>query len=320
MLIADLMRGFVILTVFVLLLVGQLSPWMLIVSAIVTSSFDAFFSPAKTVSIRAIVPDHLMTRAQSLSATIQTVVGLVAPAIAALLLALHLPTAFLFNAITFFLSYTLISFIRQTSLPKQSTEKLDVKTFTNDLKTGFTTIISVPLLRGMIIYLVLINFMLAPVSLLFPLFVDDASQLAAVQIFFAIGILIGSLAINFFNKFKKIIPMIVGLSLLLIAFATLAFIDNYIIILLLVLCAGLGSIFASIALQTVFITKVPREFLGRSQSTMRVLLESSRPIALLLTGSLLVYFSISSLFLGIAIFGGLVVLLMVLNPAIRKAE
>ena len=104
MLMADLWRGAVILAIFVLLLVGHLSPWMLIVSAIITSSFDAFFSPAKTVSIRAIVPDHLMTRAQSVSATIQTVIGFVAPAIAALLLSLHLPTAFLFNAITFSLS------------------------------------------------------------------------------------------------------------------------------------------------------------------------------------------------------------------------
>ncbi|MFF2176380.1 MFS transporter [Lysinibacillus sp. NPDC058147] len=318
MLIADIFRGLVILLIALLLIGSYLSPWMLIVATIITSSFNAFFSPAKTVAIRKIVPDHLMARAQSLSATIQTIVGLLAPAIAGVLIVYSLSTAFIFNAATFFISLICIALIKQKSLTEKSETKLNIKNFSVDLKTGLKTIISVPILRGMIIYLVLINFMLAPVSILFPMFVKNASELAIVQIAFAIGILIGSIAINFFSKTKKIIPMIVGLTLLLGAFAALAFVDNIVVVTLLVSIVGLGSISASIVLQTLFMIKVPREVLGRSQSTMRVLLESSKPISLLLTGTLLVHFSISNLFLGIAIFGGIVVLLMVLDPAIRK--
>lgn len=318
MLIADIFRGLVILSIALLLIGGYLSPWMLIVATIITSSFNAIFSPAKTVAIRKIVPEHLMARAQSLSATIQTIVGLLAPAIAGVLIVYSLPTAFIFNAATFFISLICIAFIKQKSLTEKSETKLNFKNFSVDLKTGLKTIIAVPILRGMIVYLVLINFMLAPVSILFPMFVKNASELAIVQIAFAIGILIGSLAINFFSKTKKIIPMILGLTLLLGAFATLAFVDNIVIVALMVSIAGLGSIFASIILQTLFMIKVPSEVLGRSQSTMRVLLESSKPISLLLTGTLLAHFSISNLFLGISIFGGIIVLLMVLNPALRK--
>lgn len=318
MLLADIFRGIVIVSIVLLLLGGHLSPWMLIVATIITSSFDAFFSPAKTVAIRKIVPEYLMTRAQSISATIQTIVGLIAPALAGILLVYSLPTAFIFNAATFFISFICIAFIKQKSLTEKSETKLNFKSFSSDLKTGLKTIISVPILRGMIIYLVLINFMLAPVSIIFPMFVKNASELAIVEIAFAIGILIGSIAINLFNKTKKIIPMILGLTLLLGSFAVLAFVDNLVVVALLVLIAGLGSIFANIILQTIFMIKVPREVLGRSQSTMRVLLESSRPVSLLLVGSLLVHFSISNLFLGIAIFGGIIVLLMVLDPAIRK--
>ncbi|MCF6136455.1 MFS transporter [Pseudalkalibacillus berkeleyi] len=320
MLLADIFRGIVVVTLVLLFWFNMLNPWMLIAAAVLVSSFDAFFLPAKTVAIKTIVPDHLMTRAQSVSATIQTVVGLAAPALAGVLLLYSLSTAFLFNAATFFISFLFILFIKNKALSEKSTEKLNLKIFGKDLKTGFKTIVKVPILRGMIIYLVLINFMLAPIAILFPLFVDNVSQLAIVEIAFFIGILVGSISINFMNKFPKIVPMVTGLILMLGAFGALAFTNNFIIITALVAIAGIGSPLVSIALQSLFMVKVPREVLGRSQSTMRVLLESSKPISLLLTGALLVHFSISSFFLGIAIFGGIVVLMMILNPVIRKAE
>jgi MFS transporter, DHA3 family, macrolide efflux protein len=320
MLVADICRGIAVLGLVTLFWFDMLSPWMLIAAAAFTSSFDSFFIPAKSVAIRTIVPDHLITRAQSLSSTIQTVVGLGAPAIAGILLVYSLPTAFLFNALTFFISFFFILLIKEKGLSKKPTDKLNMKKFSLDLKTGLKTIVSVPILRGMIIYLVLINFMLAPVAVLFPLFVKDASELAMVEIAFFIGILGGSLSINLFNRFRKIVPMIVGLVMILGSFGMLAFTENFKLVLAIILIAGIGSPLVSIALQSLFLIKVPRELLGRSQSTMRVLLESSKPISLLLTGSLLVHFSINNLFLGISVFGGMIVLMMVLNPAIRKSS
>ncbi|WP_070120883.1 MFS transporter [Bacillus marinisedimentorum] len=320
MLMSDIFRGLVILGLVFLFWADLLEPWMLIVSAVIISSFDSFFVPAKTVAIRSIVPDHLITRAQSVSSTIQTVVGLAAPAIAGILLVYSLPTAFLFNALTFFVSFFFILLIKEKALTKKAADKLNWKSFGADLKTGLKTIVSVPILRGMIIYLVLINFMLAPVAVLFPLFVESAADLAKVEIAFFIGILLGSVSINFFNKVRKIVPMVVGLVLMLGSFGALAFTDNFIAVMGIILVAGIGSPLASIALQSLFIVKVPRKLIGRSQSTMRVLLESSKPVSLMLTGTLLVHFSINHLFLGISIFGGIVVLLMVLNPVIRKAE
>ncbi|RLQ94257.1 MFS transporter [Falsibacillus albus] len=318
MMMADIFRGLVVLAIVILFWLNMLLPWMLIAAAAVASSFDAFFSPAKSVAIRTIVPDHLMTRAQSLSSTIQTVVGLASPALAGVLLVFSVPTAFLFNAFSFFVSFFFILFIKEKSLVEKPSNKLNKKSFSHDLKTGLKTIITVPIIRGMIIYLILINFMLAPVAVIFPLFVDNASQLAMVEIAFFIGIFIGSITINLFSKFRKIVPMITGLCLMLGAFGILAFCDNFVEVLILIALAGIGSPLASIALQSLFLVKVPRELLGRSQSTMRVLLESSKPVSLLLTGTLLVHFSIHHLFLGIAIFGGAVVLLMILNPVIRK--
>ena len=93
----------------------------------------------------------------------------------------------------------------------------------------------------MIIYLVLINFMLAPVAVLFPLFVKDASELAMVEIAFFIGILGGSLSINLFNRFRKIVPMVIGLVMILGSFGMLAFTDNFKLVLAVILIAGIGA-------------------------------------------------------------------------------
>jgi MFS transporter, DHA3 family, macrolide efflux protein len=320
MVLADIFRGLVVFCLVLLFWTNLLMPWMLILSAAIISSFGAFFSPAKTVAVRTIVPETLIHRAQSISSTIQTIVGLVAPAVAGVLLLLSIPSAFLFNSVTFFISFLFIALIREKQLTTKHPEKLNAKMFVTDLKTGFKTIITVPILRGLIIYLVLINFMFAPVEVLFPVYVHNPSQLAAIEIAFFIGILVGSISFNLFNKCRKVVPMVVGILLILLSFGILSFMNSFIIALVLVSIAGVGSPLASIALQSLFMVKVPREVLGRSQSTMRVMLESTKPVSLLLTGVLLVQFSVSNLFLGISIFGAMVVLLMVLNPVIRKAN
>lgn len=75
----------------------------------------------------------------------------------------------------------------------------------------------------------------------------------------------------------------------------------------------------NITLSTLFMVKIPREVIGRSQSTMRVLLEGVNPASLLLAGILMTFISVQQMFLAIAAFGIIIVLLMVANPLVRKA-
>jgi len=321
MMMANLCRGIVAFLLFLMFFLDVLQPWMLIVAAAILASFSAFFTPARAVAIKTIVPEQLIARAQSISSTVQVLTGLIAPAIAGILLAVDLQLAFLFQAVMFFISIVCILFVKQKELmEKREHGKLNKEVFIKDLKTGFRTIMTVPILRGLILYLVLINFIFAPVEILLPTYASSASQLASIQISFVIGILIGSIAINFFLKLPKIVPIVAGLLLMMISFGVMSFVNHFVISCLLVALIGFGSPLANISLSTLFMIKVPREVIGRSQSTMNVLLESTNPIALLLTGILLVSFTIQQMFLFISIAGLLIVLLMVLNPIIRKAN
>lgn len=319
MLAADIFRSLALFGLFTLFVLDLLAPWMLIVSAFIVSSFSAFFTPARAVAIRSIVPDELMIRAQSASSTIQVVTGLAAPVIAGILLAIGLRFAFLFNAIMFLLSFVFIRLINQPELLAKKPGKLNRSVFMTDLKEGFHTIIRAPILRAMIIYLVLINFMFAPVELLLPAYVNNPSQLAIIEVAFFIGILTGSIAINFFADRPKIYPIVIGLLMILLPFAGLGVITNFIISCLFIGLAGAGSTLVNITLSTLFMVKIPREVIGRSQSTMRVLLEGVNPASLLLAGILMTFISVQQMFLAIAAFGIIIVLLMVANPLVRKA-
>ena len=319
MLAADIFRSLALFGLFTLFVLDLLAPWMLIVSAFIVSSFSAFFTPARAVAIRSIVPDELMIRAQSASSTVQVVTGLAAPVIAGILLAIGLRFAFLFNAIMFLLSFVFIRLINQPELLAKKPGKLNRSVFITDLKEGFHTIIRAPILRAMIIYLVLINFMFAPVELLLPAYVNNPSQLAIIEVAFFIGILTGSIAINFFADRPKIYPIVIGLLMILLPFAGLGVITNFIISCLFIGLAGAGSTLVNITLSTLFMVKIPREVIGRSQSTMRVLLEGVNPASLLLAGILMTFISVQQMFLAIAAFGIIIVLLMVANPLVRKA-
>ena len=319
MLAADLYRAFVLFGLFSLFLLDLLAPWMLIVSAFIVSSFSAFFTPARAVAIRSIVPDPLIIRAQSASSTVQVVTGLAAPVIAGILLAMGLRFAFLFNAIMFLLSFVFIRLINHPELLLKKPGKLNRSIFMADLKEGFQTIIKAPILRAMIIYLVLINFMFAPVELLLPAYVDNPSQLAIIEVAFFIGILAGSISINIFANRPKIYPITIGLFMILLPFAGLGLFTNFIVSCLLIGLAGTGSTLVNITLSSLFMVKIPREVIGRSQSTMRVLLESVNPASLLLAGVLMTFVSVQQMFMVIAVFGIIIVFLMLANPLIRKA-
>ena len=321
MMVANLGRGIVAFLLFLLFFLDVLHPWMLIAAAAILASFSAFFTPARAVAIKTIVPEQLIARAQSISSTVQVLTGLTAPAIAGILLAIDLQLAFLFQAIMFFISIVCIWFIKQKELSEtRQHDKLNKAAFIKDLKTGFRTIMTVPILRGLIFYLVLINFIFAPVEILLPTYAKSASQLAYVEISFVVGILIGSVAINFFLKLPKVVPIIAGLLLMMVSFGVMSFVDHFVISCLLIGLVGIGSPLATISLSTLFMIKVPREVIGRSQSTMNVLLESTSPIALLLTGAILVAVTVQQMFLFISIAGLLIVFLMVANPVIRKAN
>jgi DHA3 family macrolide efflux protein-like MFS transporter len=317
---ADLARGLIVSLLALLWWTDLIQPWMLIVSAFFLSCFTAFFSPARTVAIRMLVPAASIPYAQSLGQSIQTTVGLIAPAIAGILIAIDIGWAFIINALSFFLSYFFVCSIHDRKLRQPKSTRMDFSQFGRNIKEGFQAIRSMPLIRGLLIYLILLNFLFAPVSVLIPILAENPTQLATYETTFIIGALIGSIVAGYLSKYPKIVPISLGIFLTLLPFIALAFIDNWILTASLLLITGLGFPIANVTLTSLFITTVPAEILGRATGTIQMFTLSAKPLALLSTGSLLVIISLQNMFLIIAGLGLLILLLMILNPALRRAK
>ncbi|KAA9008390.1 MFS transporter [Paenibacillus spiritus] len=313
MIMCDIARGIMIAFIAAMLMAGLLKPYMLIMA-----SFGAFFTPSRTVAVRTLVPGEQMMQAQSLAQMIQTLVGLVAPAFGALLLHYDASYAFLFNAATFMGSALLLTLIRSRPLVEKSSEKLDRSGFARDFKEGILAVTAHPLLRNLILYLVLINFMLAPTTLLFPLIVGDSTELALFEILFVIGITAGVFSLNLLRRMQRIVLLAAGIALMLAGLGALTWIHHLYAELVCVFIVGLGSPLANVTLQTLFVLKVPQETLGRASSLMKVLLEASRPLSTLLAGVLILSIPVRSFFAIMAVFGMIVLGLMLLNPSIRQ--
>lgn len=320
MMLCDIARGSIVALLVLLWVNGWLLPYMLIIAAVLLSSFSAFFGPSRVVAIRTLVPEDHMVQAQSLAQLVQTVVGLSAPAIGAWLLYFGTSYAFIFNAATFFASFLFIWLIRNERLTETRVTTLNRRSFVVDFKEGIVAVTSHALLRSLIQYIVLINFMLAPTTLLFPLIVDDSSELALLQIAFFVGITAGVFLIGLVKKWRRIAALATGIGLMLVGLGLLTWVHGLYAGLLCVFVAGLGSPLANVTLQTLFVLKVPKEVLGRASSLMKVLLESSRPLAMLLTGALLAWIPVRLFFGIMGLFGVLLVVTMVLNRSIRKEQ
>ncbi|EIT83722.1 hypothetical protein A374_19420 [Fictibacillus macauensis ZFHKF-1] len=320
MLLSDFFRGAAVVAIVVLYTFDLLAPWMLIVTAVIISSFEAFFSPAKAVAIKTIIPKPLLTRAQSLSSSIDTIIGLTAPVLAALLLAYSVTAAFVFNAVSYIASFVFIALISEKKLSQKRTEPLQLPGFFTQLKGGMKTIATISILRNLILYISAINFALAPIAILIPLIVNNPSQLATLEVVFFIGLLLGSLSINFLTKIRKIILISCGLVIIGCGLGSLALPFGFLVKSVCMGVVGVGLALCNIPLQSLFLTEVPQEVAGRASSTMSVIVQSCKPLSLLLTGSILAIVSIKIFLLLIGLFILATVGLMTMNTQLRSAK
>ncbi|RAL26600.1 MFS transporter [Thermoflavimicrobium daqui] len=320
MLIADLGRGLIVLLLAVLWWMKLAQPWILIIAAIILSSFTAFFSPARTVAVRTLVTDNSIPYAQSLSQSMQTMIGLISPAIAGILIMFDIGLAFLLNAISFFVSYLFILLLKHPQLTHSDQEPLNYSYFLTHLKKGYQTIVSIPLIRSLLLYLILLNLLFAPISVLIPIYAQNPTQLAIIETTFIIGTLVGSILAAYFNTYRKITLIGLGVFLVFSPFAILSLFNHWILAACLLMIVGIGLSLASVTLNSLFMIKIPSDVLGRATGTIQTFTQSARPIALLSTGSLLMFMTLQNLFLVISVAGLLILLLIVISPTLRHTK
>jgi MFS family permease len=316
---ADFFRGLIVLLLAIMWWTGGIQPWMLILTAALLATFTAFFNPAKNVAIRTVVPDEHNLQAQSISSTVSVVVGLGAPVVAAVLISYSLFSVFLLDAVSFFVSLLFIRGIHHSDLLIKKPEKLSLRLLRSNLREGFVTIVNIPILRNLIIYFMLLNFLFAPFSLLIPIYAATPTMLASMQMAFFIGILVGSIAAGYVGRLPRVVTIGAGLGCVLFGVFALAVWSAVPVAVSALFLVGFGITIVNLPLNSLFMTTVPREVMGRASSMQNLLVQFAKPVSMSLTGTLLLAVSIREFLLGIAGLGVCVVILMVLNPHIRKS-
>lgn len=317
MVLSDVFRGALLVMLVILLINDALQPYMLIVIAVLLTSLSAFFKPAVTVTIRTLVSEEQMTAAQSLSQIIQTIVGLAAPALAAFLIFFGMEMAFIFNILTYALSLLFILFIRNQELEVSNIGDLTMRKVLDDLKDGIQAITGNPFLKNCLIYFTIINFLMAPEALLLPIIVPSVSHLATLETSLFVGVLAGSICINYLRRYTPIVYICLGICMFSCATGAFFFgIPLYIQVVCLFL-GGVGSALVNIKVSTLLTVIVPKDVLGRASSLINVIVLCAMPASTFLTGVISGYIPILTIFGVIGLLGLVVVVFMMFNPHLR---
>ncbi|MFT8362534.1 MAG: MFS transporter [Sporolactobacillus sp.] len=319
MIVSDLVRAFIIVCVAVLWQFHLMSIWIFICSAFIMACFSTFFSPARAVALRTVVAEEDYQKAMSISQTIQTIISLIAPAISGILIAINVELTFYFDGMTFLISFALICCLHNKSLTVTSTGTQSFLSIKSSLKEGFQAVLTISLLRNMILFMLFLNIILSPIEVLVPLYANNVTYMAIFESVFTFGMLLGAIIAGFMGKVKRVISLCTGLFLIMISFGGLFVVHSPILAGCLFLGAGVGAPITNITMSTIFTLNVPRHVLGRASSIVQVIITGANPLALAVTGVLLVHFTIRDMFLFISLLGLLVVILMIWNKSVRTA-
>ena len=261
------------LIVALLILTDLIEFWHLLVASLSTGLIFSFNMPARQALVPQLVPQHKMMNAISLQMGGQNVSRILAPALAGVLIApFGVGYVYLLTTVLF-----VVAVLSELHLPKygmQAMEEGDRRPFMEDLRGGFSYVLSQPTLRGLMLLALLFPLFAFPVQQMLPVFAEDVFDrgsgglgiLAAVT---GVGGLTGAiLAANMDRREHKGRLMLVGalgLGGLILAFTQ---IDAFLPALLLL---GLGNIGGMIFMTTnnsVIQASLPPEMRGRVMSLM----------------------------------------------------
>jgi DHA3 family macrolide efflux protein-like MFS transporter len=308
MITADLSIALVTLFVAILFTLGSVEIWVLIVVTFLRGVGQAIHGPAIAASIPLMVPEKLLMRVQGIKSGIESAFNVLAPVIAALLIAnFDLRSVFYVDFITAMLGIsTLLLFVR---IPKHGREA-DIKEKgegIRDFKAGLAYIKAHRFLIPFFIYLFIILVLVSPVAFLSPLHVvrdfqgvgTEYFRLTVVEVGFSSGMVIGSGIIAWWGGFKNRIFMAgLAISLLGIGVLSLGLWSNFYYYGAAMVFQGIVLPFYNTPTNVMIQEQVEKQYMGRVLSVMTMINSVAMPIGILIFGPLADLISIDSLMIG----------------------
>ncbi len=273
---------------------GRVEIWHIYAISVIRSTGGAFHYPAMAASTTLMVPKEHLARVSGANQAIQGLVSIVAPPVAAFLVAV-MPTQniLMIDIFTALMGITPLLFFTVPQPPRAAhLESVPRKSFMHDLAAGFKYMAAWPGLLMLGLMATLLNFLLAPTGALTPLLVTKyfgkgAIELGGLESFFGIGMIIGGVALGIWGGFKrKIVTSLLAICLFSIAILGIAAAppNMFWIMVAAQFMIGLMLPMANGPIHALFQSLVEPDMQGRVMSLIGSVAQAMMPISLLVAG------------------------------------
>jgi DHA3 family macrolide efflux protein-like MFS transporter len=289
-------NGLIIGTAGFLLLAGALRVWHVYLFTALCATASAFHRPALQASIPNLVGRNQLTRANSFYQVSRSVSGLIGLAAGGVLVGLigTAPTLW-FDAATFLLAGGSLVL---TAFPSPRTaEGQGWKPILSDTANGFRFLSRRKNLLLLLFLFCLINFLLAPTSVLFPIMARDVLHAGAegfglLSAAVAAGMLLGGLLTASLKRFKRYgLGVLCGLVAVGALLAVFGVSRNLLLSLGVLVVLGVFIAVVNVFEAVIFQTHVPNDLQGRVFAAQFAVCDGLQPVSLAAIGGLLVLLS-----------------------------
>lgn len=310
--ISDAMIAATTLILAILYLLGYGSILLLFVASALRAVGSGVQTPAVGAILPQIVPEVHLTRINGLNGSIQAAIMILSPmASGALLTAMPIETIFFIDVITAALAIFILVFLLQVAPHKKALEKQEIDYF-SDLREGLIYIRNHRFVRSFFAFFAVFFIFITPLAFLTPLqvtrsFGNDVWRLTAIEIAFAVGMMIGGGVIAFWGGFKNRIHTLAFSGIVFgVCSVALGVVGIFWIYLFVMFIGGVSMPLFNTPATVLLQEKVEENYLGRVFGVMGMISTSVMPLSMLVFGPLADYVQIEWMLL----FSGVIMVIM----------
>jgi len=274
----------------ILFLIGYEQLWLLFVMSGIRAIGTGIQTPAVGAILPQLVPEEKLTKVNGINGSILSVVTLVSPMISGALLTMSsMKVIFFIDVITAAIAISILLMFLHIPVHGKALQKQTTSYF-SDLQQGLIYIKNHDFLKKFFIFFAFFFVLVAPVAFLTPLqvtrsFGNDVWRLTAIEIAFALGMIIGGIVIATWGGFKNKIHTMTFASLLFGIFTfALGIIPVFGIYLIFMGLNGVVLPIFNTPSMVLLQEKVEEDFLGRVFGVLGMISTSMMPLGMLIFG------------------------------------
>ncbi|MCC3357857.1 MFS transporter [Bacillus sp. REN16] len=292
----------------ILFLMGFDAIWLLFVMAAVRAFGTGIQMPAVGAILPQIVPKDKLTKVNGANGSIQAVIMFVSPMVSAALLGLtSIEMIFFIDVITAAIAiFTLLVFLK-ISVHEKAAEK-QTTSYLSDFKLGLHYVNNHSFLKTFFLFFAVFFVLMAPAAFLTPLqvtrsFGGDEWRLAAIEIAFSIGMMVGGGIIASWGGFPNKIKTL-GFASIIMGVCTFALgiVPNFWVYFAFMAIFGVAMPIFNTPATVLLQEKVEEDYLGRVFGVMGMISTSMMPLGMLIFGPIADFIKIEWLLVGTGIF------------------